>query len=302
MTSPTVTSDNTGPSPAVTTPASGLTTMPAAPSTRAEKLRWGVSDLATVAGRSYAQLRAHPAELAGYLIFPVIMIVLFAYVFGSAITLPDGGDYREFLMPGIFMQTMALVAVQAAVAVADDMQAGIIDRFRSLPIARSAVLAGRNLADLSLRVVGLAIMVALAVLLAGWRIHRGLLDAAAGFGIVILFALAMLWAGTFIGLSVGTATLADQATFAWLFPMTFLANTFVPTQGLPGWLQPSADWNPMSATVQAMRHLFGNPSAVSGTPAWPLQHAAAVSIGWSLLLLVVFVTLSVRRYRTASTR
>jgi len=185
------------------------------------------------------------------------MIVLFAYVFGSAISLPGGGNYREFLMPGIFMQAMALTAVQAAVAVAQDMQDGIIDRFRSLPIARSAVLAGRNLSDLSLRVVGLAFMVGLAIPLAGWRTHNGLADTAAGLGLVILFGFAMIWVGTLIGLSVRSATLADQATFAWLFPMTFLANTFVPTQGLPSWLRPVADWNPMSSTVAAMRHLFG---------------------------------------------
>jgi ABC-2 type transport system permease protein len=277
-----------------------LTAIPAPPSTRAERLRWTMSDTLTVAGRSYSRLRAQPGELVGFLLFPIIMIVLFAYVFGSAITLPGGGNYREFLMPGIFMQAMALTAVQAAVNVAEDMQAGIIDRFRSMPIARSAVLAGRNLSDLSLRILGLACMVSLAILLAGWRTHNGLADAAAGMGLVVIFGFAMIWVGTFIGLSVSSATLADQATFAWLFPMTFLANTFVPTQGLPDWLRPVADWNPMSATVAAMRHLFGNPSATNGPGAWPLQHPAPVSLTWSLLLLAVFIPLSVYRYRTAS--
>ena len=277
-------------------------TVPTPPATRGERLRWMVSDTLTVARRSYARLRAQPGELVGFLAFPIIMIVLFAYVFGSAISLPGGGNYREFLMPGIFMQAMALAAVQSAVAVAEDMQRGIIDRLRSLPIARSAMLAGRNLSDLSLRVAGLACMVALAVPLAGWSVHKGLADAAAGMALVVLFGFSMIWVGTFIGLSVGSSTLADQATFAWLFPMTFLANTFVPTQGLPAWLRPIADWNPMSATVAAMRHLFGNPSPAATHVAWPLEHPMPVSLGWSLLLLAVFIPLAVRRFRTAASR
>jgi ABC-type polysaccharide/polyol phosphate export permease len=277
-------------------------TVPTPPETRRERLRWLVSDTLTIARRSYARLRAQPGELVGFLAFPIIVIVLFAYVFGSAIALPGGGNYREFLMPGIFMQAMALTAVQSAVSVAEDMQRGIIDRMRSLPIARSAMLAGRNLADLTLRVLGLACMVALAVPLAGWSVHNGLAQAAEGMALVVLFGFSMLWVGTFIGLSVGSSTLADQATFAWLFPMTFLANTFVPTQGLPTWLRPVADWNPMSATVAAMRHLFGNPSPAPTHVAWPLEHPVGVSLAWSLLLLAVFIPLAVRRYRTAASR
>jgi ABC-2 type transport system permease protein len=274
--------------------------IPAPPATALDRWRWGLADTLAIARRSYAQLRAQPAELVGFLAFPIIMIVLFAYVFGSAISLPGGGNYKEFLMPGIFMQAMALTAVQAATAVAEDMSKGIIDRFRSLPIARPAVLAGRNIADWSLRLIGLICMVALSTVLAGWRTHRGLGDAAAGFGLVLLFGFAMIWVGTFIGLCASSPTMADTATFAWLFPLTFLANTFVPTQGLPAWLRPVADWNPMSATVASMRHLFGNPSPMASHAAWPLQHPVPVSLGWSVLLLAVFVPLAVHRYRTAT--
>jgi ABC-2 type transport system permease protein len=238
----------------------------------------------------------------GFLVFPVIMIVLFAYVFGSAITLPGGGDYRAFLMPGIFMQTMALTAVQAATRTNSDMTRGIIDRFKSMPIARSAVLVGGNVAEISLRVLGLAGMVVCALALTGWRPHRGGADTVAAFGLLVLFGFAMIWIGTFIGLSVSSPTLADQATFGWLFPLTFLANTFVPTQGLPSWLRPVADWNPMSATVSAMRHLFGNPSPVPGHVAWPLQHPGTTSVVWSVVLLAAFVPLSVWRYRRAAAR
>jgi ABC-2 type transport system permease protein len=272
------------------------------PATAWQKVRWGIADTVTVARRSYALLRAQPVELASFLMLPVVTIVLFGYVFGSAISLPGGGNYREFLMPGIFMQAMALTAVQAATSVAEDMSKGIIDRFRSLPIVRPAVLVGRSLSDMSLRVAGLACMVVLSMLLAGWRAHNGLADAAAGFGLLLLFGFAMTWVGTFIGISVSSPTLADQATFAWLFPLTFLANAFVPTQGLPGWLRPVADWNPMSSTVAAMRHLFGNPSPVPPHLAWPLRHPVPVSLAWSLLLVAVFVPLAVRRYRTATAR
>ena len=270
--------------------------------TTAARIRWAMTDIATIARRSYSQLRRQPGELVGFLVFPIIMIVLFAYVFGSAISLPGGGDYRSFLMPGIYMQTMALTAVQAATRTNTDMTHGIIDRFKSMPIARSAVLTGTNLAEISLRVAGLAGMVLCALLLTDWAPHRGVADTAAAFGLLILFGFAMIWIGTFIGLSVSNPTVADQATFGWLFPMTFLANTFVPTQGLPSWLRPVADWNPMSAMVASMRELFGNPSPVATHTAWPLQHPVATSLTWSLVLLVVFVPLSVWQYRRAAAR
>jgi ABC transporter DrrB family efflux protein len=263
---------------------------------------WAVRDIATIARRSYSQLRRQPGELVGFLVFPIIMIVLFAYVFGSAITLPGGGDYRAFLMPGIFMQTMALTAVQAATRTNTDMTQGIIDRFKSMPIARSAVLTGSNLAEISMRILGLVGMVACALALTSWRTHNGAADTAAGFGLLILFGFAMIWIGTFIGLAVSNPTVADQATFGWLFPMTFLANTFVPTSGLPSWLRPVADWNPMSATVASMRHLFGNPSPAATHTAWPLHHPVITSLGWSVLILAVFVPLSVRQYRRAAAR
>jgi ABC-type polysaccharide/polyol phosphate export permease len=275
-------------------------TLPHADPTAASRIAWAARDALTIARRSYSQLRRQPGELVGFLIFPIIMIVLFAYVFGSAISLPGGGDYRAFLMPGIFMQTMALTAVQAATRTNTDMTQGIIDRFKSMPIARSAVLTGTNLAELSLRLLGLAGMVCCAFVLTSWAPHRGLADTAAAFGLLALFGFAMIWIGTFIGLAVGSPTVADQATFGWLFPLTFLANTFVPTQGLPNWLRPIADWNPMSATVASMRQLFGNPSPAPSHTAWPLQHPVTTSLCWSALLLVVFVPLSVWRYRRAA--
>jgi ABC-2 type transport system permease protein len=261
-----------------------------------------LSDSWIMAKRQFAHFRAQPDEIAGTLLFPVLMVVLFAYVFGSAIKLPGNADYPQFLMPGIYMQVTAMSAVVAAAEAADDKSQGIIDRFKSLPITRSSVLLGRSLADLCLRLLGLAVMVLCGVLLAGWRIHHGVPKAIAAFAILALFGFAMMWIGTSIGLSVSNAQTADNATFGWLFPMTFLANTFVPTQGMPGWLRPIADWNPMSATVAAIRGLFGNPGATTGPVAWPLQHPIGVSLTWSVLLLAIFIPLATWRYHLAGSR
>ena len=274
----------------------------APPSGLTGRLRWGLRDSFTIAGRSYRQLWAQPGELLGFLLFPVLFTVLFGYVFGSAIQLPGGGDYRQFLMPGIYTQIMAMTATLAAQKVAEDMHRGIIDRFRSLPIARSAVLLGRTISDFSGHMLSLACMSACGVLIAGWRPLNGFGSAVLAYGLLILLGFAMMWLGTLIGLSVKSPSTADAATFGWIFPMTFLANTFVPTQGMPSWLRVIADWNPVSATVAATRHLFGGPAVGATGSSWPLQHPVIASIGWSVLILAVFMPLAVRRYRTATTR
>ncbi|MEW9528491.1 ABC transporter permease [Microbispora sp. NPDC049125] len=270
------------------------------PSTPAARLRWALTDTWTIAGRSYSRLRAQPGEIVGTLVFPVIMTVLFGYVFGSAIKLPGGADYRNYLMPGIFTQVMALAAVASATAVAEDMALGLIDRFRAQPIARSAVLAGRSLADLSRHLLSLLMMALCGVLIAGWRTHGDVPRTLAGFALLALFGYAMIWVGTYIGLFVKNGAQADAATFGWLFPLTFLANTFVPLEGLPSWLRAIADWNPISAVVAAVRELFGNPGSAAAS--WPLRHPVTATLGWSLLILVVFIPLAVRRYRTATSR
>jgi ABC transporter DrrB family efflux protein len=270
----------------------------AAASSHTTNLRWAVTDSLTIAGRTYSRLRAQPGEIASFLVFPIMMTVLFGYVFGSAITLPHGGDYRNYLMPGIFMQIMAMTATAAATTVAEDMERGIIDRFRAQPIARSAVLVGRSVSALSMHLLSLASMVAAGLLLAGWRTHGSFGETAAAFGLLALFGFAMIWVGTYIGLWVKSGAQADAATFGWLFPMTFLANTFVPIEGLPFWLKPVADWNPMSATVAATRQLFGNPTSVATV--WPLQHPVTASVLWSVALIAVFAPLATHRYRTSS--
>ena len=275
--------------------------LPAPPSGPLARLRWALADALTVTRRNLAHIRRVPEKLLDVTLGPIIFVFLFAYVFGSAIQVPGGGSYREFLLPGIFCQSIAFLAITTAVGVADDMQKGLVDRFRSLPMARSAVLVGRTFADLTQSVLGLAVM-ATCGLIAGWRAHHGLPSTLAGFGLLLLFGFAMTWLGTFIGLLVRTPATANTIGFTALFPITFIANTFVPTQGMPAFLRTLADWNPLSATVAACRLLFGNPGAGYTGGAWPLQHPVAASLGYSLLILAIFVPLAVRRYRTATAR
>ena len=236
---------------------------------------------------------------------PIMFVLLFAFVFGGAIPVPGAeGDkwaYRELLLPGIFVQTLAFTAATTSVGLADDMHKGLIDRFRSLPIARSAVLAGRTTADWLQNLFVLLIMV-ISGLVVHWRIHNGFVKAVAAFLVLMLFAYAMSWIGALIGLSVQTPEAANSVGFIWIFPLTFLSNAFVPAQTMPGWLQPVANWNPVSATVYALRDLFGNPTGYGDgvKVPWPMLHATWVSLAWSVLILAVFVSLSVRKYRSVS--
>ncbi|MEZ0093527.1 ABC transporter permease [Streptacidiphilus sp. EB129] len=234
----------------------------------------------------------------------VMFLLLFSYVFGDAIPVP-GGDYRGFLMAGIFTQTVAFGVGATAVGLADDLHKGLIDRFRSLPMARSAVLSGRTAADLIQNVLIVVVMSGCG-LLVGWRLHRGLTMALAAFGLILLFGFAMSWIGALIGLCVTTVEAANTAGVVWLFPLTFVSDVFVPVRSLPGWLRPVAEWNPVSTTARAARELFGNPTGdVPGQPAphdFPMQHPALASLLCSALVLAVFVPLSVHRYRTVSAR
>jgi ABC transporter DrrB family efflux protein len=205
------------------------------------------------------------------------------------------------LLPGIFVQTLAFTAATTSVGLADDLSKGLIDRFRSLPIARSAVLAGRTTADWLQNLFVLLIM-AICGVLVGWGIHDGFLNAVAGFLILMLFAYAMSWIGATIGLSVRTPETANTVGFIWIFPLTFLSNAFVPATTMPGWLQPVVNWNPVSATVYSLRSFWGNPTGYppGAKLPWPMAHATWVSLGWSALILAVFIPLSVRKYREVS--
>jgi ABC transporter DrrB family efflux protein len=255
--------------------------------------------------RNLRRMTRIPEMVVFATIQPIMFVLLFAFVFGGAIPVSGGGTsaYREYLLPGIFTQTLAFTTGTTAVGLADDLHKGLVDRFRSLPMARSAVLLGRTVADWIQNLFVLAIM-ALCGLAVGWRIHGGFWKAVAAFLLVMLFAYAMSWIGAVIGLSVSTPETANTAGFIWLFPVTFVSNAFVPTSSLPGWLQPIAEWNPISSTVLALRQLFGNPTGYAPgkiPDVLPMQHPGWVSLAWSVLILALFVPLAVRKYRSVST-
>ncbi|MFD3658836.1 ABC transporter permease [Streptomyces sp. 24-1644] len=260
-----------------------------------------VSDSLVVARRNLIRMTRIPEMVIFGLIQPIMFVVLFSYVFGGSMSVGGSTDpalYREFLMAGIFAQTVTFATAGAGAGIADDMHKGLIDRFRSLPMARGAVLTGRTLADLvqtALTVVVLAIV----ALLVGWRIHEGLAKALAAFGLLLFLGYAFSWIGALIGLSVRTPEAATSGGLIWLFPVTFISNAFVDSSQMASWLQPIADWNPFSATVQACRELFGNPG-VSQSDAWPMQHPVWASLLWSAVIILVFRTLAVRKYRSAT--
>ena len=261
---------------------------------------WALHDGFIVAKRHLLQIPRVPELLFFSLVQPVIFVLLFAFVFGGAIPVPGGGNYREYLIPGVFGQTVAFAAAGTTVGLSEDMHKGIVDRFRSLPMASSGVLIGRSLADLARSVLVLVVLT-ITGLLVGWNIDTNVAEAAAGYGILLMFAFAMIWIGAWVGLHMPSPEVANTAGLACLFPVTFLSNAFVPLAGMPGWLQTLAEWNPISSVVLAARVLFGNPTGIPGDSP-PMQHPIPFAIGWSVLLLLIFVPLSVRKYRRTTSK
>jgi ABC-2 type transport system permease protein len=259
-----------------------------------DRLRWTFADGLTLVGRELGRLRQEPGQIVAALIFPVVMVVLFGYVFGSAIRVPGGGDYREYLMPGLFAMVTFSAWLGVMTRMAADASRGVMDRFRSMPMARLAVPFGQTGADLLTGLPMLAIMVG-AGLLVGWQPHRGPLPAAQAFLLMIVLRYALSWVGVSVGLAVKDERVADALVPLGL-PFTMLSNAFVPTAGMPGWLRFVADWNPVSALTAAARGLFGNPGAPSADVAWPLAHPVTAVLLWSAALLVIFVPLSLRAY------
>ena len=260
-----------------------------------------LTDGAVVAKRNLIKIKRVPDLLVFSTLSPIMFILLFAYVFGSAIKVP-GLSYREFLIPGIFAQTVIFGATITGAGLADDMQKGIIDRFRSLPMSRSAVLVGRTGSDVLNNVLVIVIM-SVTGLLVGWRIRTSVGEAAAGFVLLLLFAYAMSWIMAWVGLLVPSPEVVNNASFMIIFPLTFVANTFVPTSGFPSGLRTIANWNPVSSVTQAARQLFGNTSALYPPPkVWPLQHPVLYTLAWVVIILAVFIPLAERQYRRAASR
>ena len=254
-----------------------------------------INDGLVIARRNLIKIKRVPDVLVFVLISPIMFVLLFAYVFGSAIQIP-GGSYREFLMAGIFAQTVVFGATFTGAGLADDMQKGIIDRFRSLPMSRAAVVMGRTASDVVYNVLSLLIMASTG-LLVGWRIHGGVINAILGFGLLLLFSYSISWMMALVGLMVPSVEVLNNASFIVIFPITFIANTFVPSANLPTVLRVFAEWNPVSSLTQATRELFGNiPPGASAPANWPLQNPVLYTLFWAALIIAVFAPLAVRRY------
>ena len=260
-----------------------------------------LGDGLVVAQRNLIKIRRVPELLVFTTLSPIMFVLLFAYVFGGAIAGGDPQLYREFLIAGIFAQTVIFGATTTGAGLADDVQKGIIDRFRSLPMSRTAVLTGRTLSDVVNNVIVLVVM-SLTGLIVGWRIRSSFLDAVAGYLVLLAFAYAISWVMAFVGLLVPSPEVVNQASFIVIFPITFIANTFVPLESLPRPLEIFAQWNPVSAITAAARDLFGNDALTAPATVWPLQHPVIYTLIWSALVLVVFVPLTTWQFRRAASR
>jgi ABC transporter DrrB family efflux protein len=276
------------------------TPTPTAPVTGTSSgLRGALADGGVVVWRNLKRVTRIP-ELAIFAVLQSIMFVLlFAYVFGGAIPVGDGGAevYRNYLMPGIFVQTLGFAAITTAVGMNDDMNKGLIDRFRSLPMARSAVVGGRVVADVLYNAIILVVLM-LSGLAVGWRVNGTVGEFIAAVLLLGAFTFAMTWVGVFIGMKAPTVETVQQVGFITIFPLSFISNVFVPLQTLPDWLQPVAEWNPFSAITQSVRQLFGNPVASTGS--WPSENPYLLSAIWIVAIIAFFAPLGVRTYNRAN--
>ncbi len=258
-----------------------------------------LNDAFIITKRQLLQLTRVPEVLIFSTIQPVMFVLLFRFVFGGSIDTP-GTDYVQFLMPGIFVQTVAFTLAGTAVGLAEDMKKGLIDRFRSLPIARSAVILGRTFGDAALNIVVLVVM-AIAGFVVGWRPSSSVLSVFLAFVLLLAFGYAMSWIGVFVGLSVRDSRAANGLIFVITFPLTFLSNAFAPTTNMPEVLQYVAEYNPVTTMVAACRELFGLENFFGVTAdSIPSQYPIATSLAYMLLVMAVFIPLSVRRYMKAA--
>jgi ABC transporter DrrB family efflux protein len=250
-----------------------------------------------IARRGLLHMRRQPEQLADATIQPIMFVLLFAFVFGGAIAVPGGGSYREFLMGGIFAQTIVFGAFGVAIALAHDRTNGAIDRFHSLPIARGTVLGGHAVANLVKALLPITLM-SITGFVVGWRIHAGLLDVLAAYGLMIAFSFSMIWIGVLLGSVVGTPEGVQGVAFVAIFPITFVASTFVPTSTLPSVLRQFAEWNPVTALAGALRDLFGNPGGVPPADGpWSLMHPIAYTLIWAVGIVVVCAPIAMRLYQ-----
>src|SRR5256714_3278486 len=258
------------------------------------------SDGAVIAKRNLIKIKRLPELLIWTTMSPIMFVVLFAYIFGSSIKIP-GVSYREYLIAGVFAQTVIFGSTFTGAGLAEDMTKGIIDRFRSLPMARSAVLVGRTGSDIVYNSISVLVMT-ITGLIVGWRIHTGPDKAVFGFLLLLGFAYAICWIMAWVGLRAPSVEVVNNASFMVIFPLTFIANTFVRAAVLPGPLKVFAEWNPVSSVAQAVREAFGNTGSVPPLHVWSLENPILYTLIWVGVILAVFVPLSVRQYQKSASR
>jgi len=262
---------------------------------RERRMYWVIADCLTIVRRGLTHLVRQPSLIAWQLGFPIVSVLLFVYVFGSAMDV-GAADYQSYAMPGMFAMTMAFGFMNTAMMVVIDKERGVTDRFRSMPMSPSAVVSGRGVSDVIQASVDLAVLAAIALVI-GWRSDGGLLATLAAFGLLLWLRFALIWIGVYLGLLTPNQEAAGNL-FAIAFPFGMVSSVFTPPHLMPDWLGAIAMWNPVSSTANAVRELFGNPLA--GGSSWIEQHAVLMAVVWPILITAVFLPLAVRRYQSLS--
>jgi len=241
--------------------------------------------------RNLVHISREPMQLSDVTVQPVLFTVLFIYIFGGGIPIPGGGSYKDFVLAGLLALNLVTSTMGTAVGLSTDLHEGMIDRFRALPMWRSAVLVGRSVADFMTSCL-CALIVALTGLAVGWRPDASLTSIVGGFLLILFFAYSLAWIAACVGLNSKSPESAASFGFIVLFPLAFVSNAMVPTLHMPGWLQAIANWNPVSAVCAAVRHLWGNPNPSARVQAWPMQHPVQASLIWSVIILAVAAPLA----------
>ena len=262
------------------------------------RIEAAITDGSIVAWRNLVAIWRVPIALIFELVQPIMFVLLFRFIYENAFRgIPI--DYVQFLMPGIFVQNAIFGSTSTAIGLAEDLKKGLLDRFRSLPMARSAVLSGRTTSDVVYN-AGILVVLMISGVAVGWTIHTGIVELLLGVGLLLLFAFAMAWLGVFLGLMVPSVEVGQQVIFTVLFPITFISNVFVPPDNLPDFLRPIAEWNPTSTLTAALRELWGNPNPFVRGDSLAVTNPALVTIIWAVVIIAIFGPLGVRRYRSMS--
>jgi ABC transporter DrrB family efflux protein len=266
---------------------------------------WGllgskVRDVVVMTRRNLAHIRREPMQLSDVTVQPVLFTVLFIYIFGSGMSLPNGGSYKSFALAGLLTMNLVTSSMGTGVGLATDLSTGMVERFRSLPMWRASVLVGRTVSDL-LSASVCALIVFSTGLVLGWRPERGVLSVLGGFGVALLFSYALTWTTACLGLLAKEPESAMSIGFIIIFPLAFVSNALVPTLHMPSWLRVVADWNPVSAVTSSVRDLFGNVNPVVPNGGWPVEHPLAAALIWSAAITVVAAPTAAHLFRKRTT-